>query len=76
MHIKYIILVHLYPPGGSVDIVVYKQFKDGTLKKLYPHKPCTRERFGGMSFDDEYKQFLENIWISLKFLRKIIKKII
>lgn len=62
--------------GGSVDIVVYKQFKDGTLKKLYPHKPCTRERFGGMSFDDEYKQFLENIWISLKFLRKIIKKII
>lgn len=50
---------HLYSTGGSVDIVVYKQAKDGTLKKLYPP---TRERYGGISFDEEYKQFLENIW--------------
>lgn len=50
---------HLYSTGGSVDIVVYKQAKDGTLKKLYPP---TRERCGGISFDEEYKQFLENIW--------------
>lgn len=52
-------MAHLYSTGGSVDIVVYKQTKDGTLKKLYPP---TRERCVGISFDDEYKHFLENIW--------------
>lgn len=52
-------MTHLYSTGGSVDIVVYKQAKDGTLKKLYPP---TRERCGGISFDEEYEQFLENIW--------------
>lgn len=59
MHFKYIILVYLYLPGGSVDIVVYEQSKDQTLKRLYPP---TRERVGGISFDDEYEQFLKNIW--------------
>lgn len=59
MQIKYIILVHLYPPGGSVDIVVYKEAKDETLKKLYPP---TGGRCDGVSFDCEYEQFLENIW--------------
>lgn len=59
MQIKYIILVHLYPPEGSADIVVYKEAEGGTLKKLYPP---TGGRSGGISFDCEYEQFLENIW--------------
>lgn len=45
--------------GGSVDIVVYKEAKDETLKKLYPP---SGGRGGGVSFDCEYEQFLENIW--------------
>lgn len=59
MQIKYIILVHLYPPEGSADIVFYKEAEGGILKKLYSP---TGGRSGGISFDCEYEQFLENIW--------------
>lgn len=57
--IRFIILVHLYPLGGSVDIAVYKKATDGNLQKLYP---STRRRCWTIPFDDEYVHLMENIW--------------
>lgn len=51
-------MVHLYQLGRCVDIAVHEQAEDGTLKKLYP---CTKETFEGISVDDEYEKFMENI---------------
>lgn len=58
MHIGRIILVHLSQLGRSVDIAVHERAEDGTLEKLFP---LTKETSEGISVDDEYEKFMENI---------------
>lgn len=58
MHIRFIILVHLYQLGRSVDITVHEQAEDGTLEKLFPLPKETSE---DISVDDEYEKFMEKI---------------
>uniref|UniRef100_A0A8W8KYD9 Heat shock 70 kDa protein 12B n=1 Tax=Magallana gigas TaxID=29159 RepID=A0A8W8KYD9_MAGGI len=44
--------------GGTADITVHKQTKDGTLEELYP---ATGGPLGGISVDGEFEKLLETI---------------
>lgn len=55
---KYWLCLFWYILGGSVDVSVYKKFKDGILEELI----LVIGRFlGGILVDDEYEKFFEII---------------